>query len=1006
MHAFRHSSAESRLCRLTIDELNKQRAAAGAVAAIPLNKRAAEANAAVQNQPTKNTGSAVTDPAAASMQRLRDTQAYLAENPSVDPTGSIGKQALEGQAMAETYVAPRNLGNEQYYKDQANFLQDYTATKSNAADGFASSIDQGVSEVKDPITGEIKYVRTQGNVQTASMSQIQQSAIGNLRKAGKTDEEIKATLDDPTYLQNIAQTMSNTGLGGTARQSAVLTPAQAQSVLATSRNPNERKAAQDALDAAATQGVSQTVEKQVGTDKNGNPIYMTQTNPNYEAEVEAKRQRMAQEQANKLKVQESEKKMKEFTAGVDTTALTETQKQISGIMESIKGLSPELQSAVLPNLLNLQQSNNEALNMAQQMINALPTDQEIESQYGTMEKYILSQSSKYEDLLKKNKDHQIEVAEYNKEALEIDKKILEHDAAVAEQKQAQANIENEKKLRRQLNKLGLNTDVQGLSFLNSEIQKGVDALENMKTANNLVSLKANLAISKGYSLEVKGILNDYEGKYLEITSKTTEALNSVRSSISKDKSERDKEMRSIMQKALDQKNENDKEARDMLFRATTSMIESRDKLAAQEKADIRADKRLEYQEKMANARLNASEDRADARAERQIVQDERADAKMVYADFKIAEDQPEVKNYVVLRDATSKAKKSFENAINKGGKIDLGVAKEMITVLYEKGLDPTSVVREGEYLRASLGQSWYDNAMLFAESVAGGDRTGITQESAQAFLTALEASSETQRASALSRMSQPLTRLMLFNQDSKHINIDPRAAATIQELIRPEDLAAFATDDAASYDYNYSSYNTSMKNSTYTEDSKVIDPLIDSMPESGMTMDQIYGSWDGLQLLSSPESVAVQSASGTVGEILSSMAPVTQNFSTPISSANYKPSTVTAWGGQHKGLDIAFAAGSFVPSMTEGVLESVEYSKDGWGLTAVVRAPDGAEIRYSHLASIDPMLKVGSQLVRGREIAQVGNTGNVFSTSGGDGTHLDFRIKKNGQYIDPFSYTV
>lgn len=587
MHIFLHSSAESRLVHLTIDELNKQRLAAGAVAAIPLNKRAAEANAAVQNQPTRNTGSAVTNPAAASMQRLRDTQAYLSANPSVDPTGSIGKQALEGQAMAESYVAPRNLGNEQYYKDQANFLQDYTATKSNAADGFASSIDQGVSEVKDPITGEIKYVRTQGNVQTASMSQIQQSAIENLRKAGKTDEEIKATLNDPTYLQNIAQTMSNTGLGGTARQSAVLTPAQAQAVLATSRNPNERKAAQDALDAASKQGVSQTVEKQVGTDKNGNPIYMTQTNPNYEKEVEAKKQRMAQEQANALKVQENERQMKSFTAGIDTTAFTVTQKQISEIMESIKGLSPELQSAVLPNLLNLQQSNNEALNMAQQMINALPTDQEIESQYGTMEKYILSQSSKYEDLLKKNKDHQIEVAEYNKEALEIDKKILEHDAAVAEQKQAQANIENEKKLRRQLNKLGLNTDVQGLSFLNSEIQKGVDALENMKTANNLVSLKANLAIAKGYSLEVKGILNDYEGKYLEITSKTTEALNSVRSSISKDKSERDKEMRSIMQKALDQKSENDKEARKSLFDSNMKMIDevgkARDDEATREK---------------------------------------------------------------------------------------------------------------------------------------------------------------------------------------------------------------------------------------------------------------------------------------------------------------------------------------------------------------------------------------------------------------------------------------
>lgn len=584
MHTFRHSSAEHRMLHLTLEELNKQRAAAGAVAAIPLNKRAAQANAAVQNQPTRNTGSAVTDPAAASMQRLRETQAYLAQNPSVDPTGSINAQALEGQKLAQNYVAPRNLGNEEYYKEQGNFLQNYTATKSNAADGFASSIDQGVTEVKDPITGEIKYVRTQGNVQTASMSQIQQSAIDNLRKAGKTDEEIKATLNDPTYLQNIKTTMSNTGLGGTARTSAVLTPAQAQAVLATSRNPKERADAQAALDAAATQGVNQTIEKQVGTDKNGNPIYMTQTNPNYEAEVEAKRQRMAQEQANKLKVQESENKLKSFTAGVDTTALTETQKQISDIMGSIKNLSPELQTAVLPSLLNLQASNNEALSMAQQMINALPTDQEIESSYGTVEDYIISQNSKYEKMLEKNKETQLEIANYNKEALEIDKRIMEHDAAVSEQKQAQANIENEKKLRRQLNKLGIQSDVQGLNFLNSEIQKGIDNLENLKTSNNLASLKVNLALGKGYALEVKGILNDYEGKYLEISSQTTEKLNSVRQSISKDKSERDKEMRSILEKASNRKAENDKEARKAIFDANIKMIDEVGKARDDERA--------------------------------------------------------------------------------------------------------------------------------------------------------------------------------------------------------------------------------------------------------------------------------------------------------------------------------------------------------------------------------------------------------------------------------------
>ena len=143
-----------------------------------------------------------------------------------------------------------------------------------------------------------------------------------------------------------------------------------------------------------------------------------------------------------------------------------------------------------------------------------------------------------------------------------------------------------------------------------------------------------------------------------------------------------------------------------------------------------------------------------------------------------------------------------------------------------------------------------------------------------------------------------------------------------------------------------------------------------------------------------------------MGDILASLAPVTQKFDTPISESNYSKGTVKAWSGKHQGLDIAMPFGSFVPSVTEGVLQSVEFSKKGWGLTAVIKAPDGAEVRYSHLLSIDPRLKIGQQIELGREIAQVGNTGNVFSAHGGDGTHLDLRIRKGGKYIDPYSYYI
>lgn len=995
------SSAESRLLNVTLEDLNKQREKAGIQTTnvnTVYNSRTAEANAARTSQPTRSTSSAVTDPAAASMQRLRDTQAYLAKNTSVDPTGALNAQALEGQKLAEGYKAPTNPGNEEYYRTQAGQLAAAQAVGQNSGMGLQSS----VTSERNPLTG-FNDPNVIGTVQAASQSGLEQSAIRTMRENGATEDEIRGVLSSPEFKENIRQTMSNTGLGGTARQSAVLTPAQAQQILATSRNPKERDAAQAVIDGkvASVKGYA----PRTTTDKDGTVTTTYSEDAGATANAQQKeRERLALEAANRLKSQENAEKLKKFVAGVDTKAIDQTKEQIDSLLESIKGLSPDLQAAVLPQLLSIQESNNDITKQTNDMLSSFPSDKEIEASYGTVENFIASSDAKYKAILEKNLETSKEVAQYNKDTLEIEKKIIDHDAAVAEQKQMVANAEGEKKLRRQLNRLGIQTDVSGLTYLQSEIQKGVTALENLKTGNNLVSLKAQLAIGEGYRLEVKQALGNYEANYLDITTQTTEKLMAVKNSISTAKSERAKGIREAYKWGLEQKAENDKEARTTISNAYTSMIASKDKIMTQDRADARADARLESQEKMAFARLQYSENKADERAARTEIQDEKKDAKLVYADFKTAEDQPEVKNYVIVRDAYAKAKANLDAATAGGKKLDIGVAKEIVTVLHEKSLDPTSVVREGEYLRASKGQGWFDNLMLFANAVKNNDRTGITVESAQAFMEAMERSTETQRASALSRMAQPLNRLMNFNTGSSHVNIDPREAATIPELIRAEDLAAYEADQNTTYNYDYGTYS-GMKNDTFEEDPKVTDPITQSMPETGMTMDEIWGNYDGLKLMSTPASQTVQTATGSVGETLSLLAPVTQGFDTPISTANYKASTVKAWGGKHDGLDLAFAAGSFVPSMTEGTIESVEYNKGGWGLTVVVRAPDGAEIRYAHLASVDPMLKVGDTLTKGREFAQVGNTGNVFSTSGGDGTHLDFRIKKNGKYIDPFTYT-
>jgi len=757
-----HSTGENRLLGYSLEDINKQRLAAGATKTVtPYNARTAEANAAMQNMTTQSTGTAITDPASASLQRLRQTQEYLTQNPTVDPTGSINTQALAGQKLAESYVAPRNLGDEQYYADQGKFLGDATRTYSNASEGFASEVAQTINnDPNSPTYGQ----RIQGGVDVASMSAIQQSAIDRLRSGGKTDEQIKTIMNDPVYMENIRTTMSNTGQGGTARQSAVLTPAQAQTILATSRNALERSKAQQFLDAEAEKGISRTIQVQVGVDKTGQPIYQTRTNPNFEKELEAKKQRMTQEQTNALKVQESMSKMKDFTSGIDTSAFEMTKNQITEAMGMIKNLSPDLQSAVLPTLLSLQESNNRNNESALQMKSTLPTDKEIEAQYGSFEAYINKMDEKMKKMNEENRQLQLDVAEYNRDALEIDKQIIEHDAYVAEQKQMQANIENEKRLRRQLGKLGINTDVQGLNFLQSEIQKGADAYNELKKGNNLVSLKAQLAIGQGYALDVRKAISDYDAKDLQITSQTAEALMKVKQSISTAKSDRDKELRSILKDANDKKDENAKEARTTIYNANIKMIE----LASEEKKysrllekDAKADRKAEEK---ADALLSKEErTRIDtAKKEKQ---------KAIGA---VTDDLQGREWYKQFRETGTVLRSAIETMKDyKAGKVKETTMQEVATMAYAKLLDSNSVVRLEEFKRAVQGTGYEGKFQSVVDSINGG--RGFPPGLIDGFMEVVENIYNEKKATALSEATPLLRRIRDFNTDyaESGIRIDP-----------------------------------------------------------------------------------------------------------------------------------------------------------------------------------------------------------------------------------------
>ena len=73
------------------------------------------------------------------------------------------------------------------------------------------------------------------------------------------------------------------------------------------------------------------------------------------------------------------------------------------------------------------------------------------------------------------------------------------------------------------------------------------------------------------------------------------------------------------------------------------------------------------------------------------------------------------------------------------------------------------------------------------------------------------------------------------------------------------------------------------------------------------------------------------------------------------------------------------------------------WDKGGGGNTIKIKHSGNMETGYLHLQSFAKGISVGTRVSQGQLIGYVGSTG--AST----GPHLDFRIKKDGTYINPLS---
>ncbi len=94
----------------------------------------------------------------------------------------------------------------------------------------------------------------------------------------------------------------------------------------------------------------------------------------------------------------------------------------------------------------------------------------------------------------------------------------------------------------------------------------------------------------------------------------------------------------------------------------------------------------------------------------------------------------------------------------------------------------------------------------------------------------------------------------------------------------------------------------------------------------------------------------------------------------------------------HPAVDIPAAQGATVHASMAGRITKAEKSST-YGNFVEIKHDNGVISQYSHLNTID--VKVGDKVLAKHTIATIGSTGN--ST----GPHLDYRISRNGIYLDP-----
>lgn len=96
----------------------------------------------------------------------------------------------------------------------------------------------------------------------------------------------------------------------------------------------------------------------------------------------------------------------------------------------------------------------------------------------------------------------------------------------------------------------------------------------------------------------------------------------------------------------------------------------------------------------------------------------------------------------------------------------------------------------------------------------------------------------------------------------------------------------------------------------------------------------------------------------------------------------------------HQGIDYGAPAGTPIMAVGDGVITAIGRA-GGYGNQIIIRHDNGLESLYGHMSRFAKSMKKGKRVRQGQTIGYVGATGTAT------GPHLDFRIRRNGSFVNP-----